>query len=117
MRRSELVASNIVVAIAAFTGQAAHAERWIQVTPTDALVWYDADNVRPTANHRIGVWVSTGPHRTNPGANGVTSYPTYSIIDCRQRTASSKLSLDLGKASMPYASNSGMGELIEKLCS
>ena len=116
MRRMTLAISCIVVMFASAL-EGVHAERWLQASPTDPRVWYDADNVRPTANGLIGVWVSTGPNRTNPQADGVTSYPTYSIINCRKRTAASKMSLDLGESLIPYASNSGMGELIEKLCS
>jgi hypothetical protein len=47
----------------------------------------------------------------------MTGFSTNSIINCQRRTAGSKLGLDLGEALMPYSSNSGMGELIEKLCS
>jgi len=117
MRRMKLAGSCIVAMLAMSTSEAAHAERWIQASPTDLHVWYDADNVRPTVGGLIGVWISTGPNRTNLGADGITSYPTYSMIDCRQRAAGSKLSLDLGKALVAYAPNSGMGELIEMLCS
>ena len=116
MRHGTFIAPCAVAMLAAFT-LTAHAERWIQASPADSRVWYDADNVRPTSSHLIGVWISTGPHRTNPGVDGTTSYPTFSVIDCRQRTAGSKLSLDSGEALAPYASNSAMGELIEKLCS
>ena len=117
MTRIKSTASCVVLVFAVSASEDARVEHWIQASPTDSRVWYDADNVRPTANGLIGVWVSTGPNRTNPQADGVTSYPTYSIIDCRKRTAASKMSLDLGESLIPYASNSGMGELIEKLCS
>jgi len=117
MRRASFVVSSIVLVLAASTPENAHAERWVQASPADARVWYDADNIRPTGDGLIGVWVSTGPKRTNTGTDGKTSYPAYSIINCSQRTAGSKMSLDLGEASIPYASNSGMGELIAKLCS
>ena len=116
MKHSKLAASGVALALAAFTSDAAHAERWTQVSPTDSRVWYDADSVRPTSDHLVSVWVSTGPHRTNREASGVLSYPTYSIIDCRQRTAGSKMSLDSGKALEPFISNTGMGKLIESLC-
>jgi hypothetical protein len=109
--------SCMVLLLAAFTSENAHAERWLQASPADSGVWYDAANVQPTANGLIRVWVSTGPNRTNLRADGMKSYPTYSIVNCRQRTAGSKLSLDSGKALMPYAPNSGMGQLIAKLCS
>lgn len=115
MRHGTFIAPCAVVMLAAFT-LAAHAERWIQASPADSRIWYDAENVRLTTGHLMGVWISTGPHRTNPGSDGTVSYPTFSIIDCRQRTAGSKMSMDLGKALEPYAANSAMGELIEKLC-
>jgi hypothetical protein len=117
MRRTNFAASSIVLVLAASTPENAHAERWVQASPTDARMWYDADNIRSTGDRLIGVWISTGPNRTNTGTNGKKSYPVYSIINCRQRTAGSKMKLDLGEALIPYASNSGMGELIEKLCS
>ena len=117
MRRTSFAASSIVLVIGASTLDNAYAERWVQASPTDARVWYDTDNIRATGDGLIGVWISTGPNRTNTGTDGKTSYPAYSIINCRQRTAGSKMRLDLGEASIPYASNSGMGELIEKLCS
>ncbi len=116
MRRGTSIVPCAVVILAAFTF-AAHAERWIQASPTNSRVWYDADNVRPTTDHLVGVWISTGPNRTNPGTDGAKSYPTYSVIDCRRRTAGSKMSLDSGVALETYASNSAMGELIERLCS
>ena len=116
MKRMKAAGSCIILVLAACTSENAFAEHWVQASPTDSRVWYDADNVRPTADGLIGVWVSTGPKRTNPGVDGMTSYPTYSIINCLRRTAGSKMSLDVGKTLMPYASNSGMGELIEKLC-
>lgn len=111
------VTSCVVLLFAASASETAHAERWLQASPTDSRGWYDADNVRLTTDGLIRVWVSTGPSRTNLRADGMKSYPTYSIVNCRQRTAGSKLSLDSGEALMPYASNSGMGQLIAKLCS
>ena len=116
MRRMTLAISCIVVVFASAL-QGVHAERWLQASPTDPRVWYDADNVRPTGDHLVGVWISTGPNRTNPGTDGAKSYPTFSVIDCRKRTAGSKLSLDSGQALETYTSDSAMGELIEKLCS
>jgi hypothetical protein len=115
--RRKLAAPCIALALVAATIGAAHAEHWIQASATDSRVWYDADNVRATTNHLIGIWVSTGPNRTNPGADGVTSYPTYSVVNCQSRTAGSKMSLDLGQALQPFAPSSGMGELIAKFCS
>ena len=117
MNRIGLVVSCAALALAASTLKTARAERWVRASQLDSSVWYGADNVRPTAGGLIGVWVSTGLNRTNLGADGVTSCPAYSIIDCRQRTAGSKLSLDMGTALAAHAPNSGMGELIEKLCS
>jgi hypothetical protein len=116
MRGRKTAASCIALLLLAGTIQAAHGERWVHAGPVDSSIWYDADSVRPTADHLIGVWVSTGPHRTNPAAGGVTSYPTYSIINCRTRTAGSKMSLDLGGALQPFAASSGIGELIAKFC-
>jgi hypothetical protein len=116
MRHGKSIAPCAVAVLVAFT-LAAHAERWTQASPMDLHVWYDADNVRPTGDHLVGVWISTGPNRTNPGTDGAKSYPTFSVIDCRKRTAGSKLSLDSGQALETYTSDSAMGELIEKLCS
>src|ERR1043165_4869206 len=76
MKRVKAAGSCMVLVIAACTSENAFAEHWIQASPTDSRVWFDADNVRPTADGLIGVWVSTGPNRTNPGADGMTSYPT-----------------------------------------
>jgi hypothetical protein len=112
-----LAAPCIALVLVAPTFQAAHAERWVQAGPVESSIWYDADSVRPTSDHLIGIWVSAGPKRTNPGADGMTSYPTYSVVNCRSRTAGSKMSLDLGQALQPFAPDSGMGELIAKFCS
>ena len=117
MIRMEFAALCTVLVLAASASESARAEHWIQASPADSRVWYDADNVRLTSNGLIGVWVSTGPNRTNPRADGTTSYPTYSIIDCRRRTAGSQLSVSSGQALMSYSPNSGMSELIEKVCS
>ena len=117
MTRIKSTASCVVLVFAVSASEDARVEHWIQASPTDSRVWYDADNVRPTANGLIGVWVSARPNRTTQGADGMTTYPTYSIINRQRRTAESKSSLNLGEALMPYASNSGMGALIEKLCS
>jgi len=106
-----------ILALFAFASQAAHAERWVQISPEDQHLWYDADSVRPGANGLITVWMSEGPTRTIPGPDGKTIYPTYSVIDCRARTAGSKISFDLGEALQPYDPRSSMGELITKLCS
>ena len=94
-----------------------HAERWVQAGPIDSQFWYDTDGIRPTADRLIGVWISGEPNRTNPGTGGMTIYPTYSIINCRERTAGSKISIDLGQAPQPFAASLSMGELIAKLCS
>ena len=112
----KFAASCMVLLLAASASENAHAERWLQASQADSRVWYDADNVQPTADGLIRVWGSTGPNRTNLRADGMTSYPTYSIINCLRRTAGSKISLDSGEELMTFASNSGMGELIEKLC-
>ena len=117
MRGRKTAACCIALVLAAPTIQAAHAERWVQAGAVDSSFWYDTDSVRPTTDHLIGVWVSTGPERTNAGTGGMTIYPTYSVVNCRSRTAGSKMSLDLGQALQPFASGSGMGELIVKLCS
>jgi hypothetical protein len=106
-----------ILALAAFAGQAAHAERWVQINPEDQHLWYDADSVRPAPNGLVTVWMSAGPTRTIPGPDGTTIYPTYSVIDCRARTAGSKASFDLGEALQAYDPRSSMGELITKLCS
>ena len=117
MTQMKFWASCVVLVLTGSASENARAEHWIQASPADSRVWYDADNIRSTANGLIGVWVSTGPNRTSSRADGTTSYPTYSIIDCRHRTAGSQLSLHKGEASISYASNSGMGELIDKVCS
>jgi hypothetical protein len=114
-RKAAAYLGGCVLAVA--VAQTAHAERWVQTGGADLRFWYDADSVRLTTTDRlIGVWVSAGPNRVNPGPNGTTVYPTYSIINCRERTAGSKISLDLGQALQSFAPNSGMGELIAKLC-
>ena len=116
MRGRKTVACCIAMMLVMPNIQAAHAERWVQAGPVDSSFWYDADSVRPTSDPLIGVWVSTGPNRTNPGADGTTIYPTYSVINSRSRTAGSKISLDLGQALQPFAPSSGIGELIAKFC-
>lgn len=105
-----------IAVVSAFASGDAHAERWVQTGQRDSSVWYDSDSVRPTTDRLIGVWISTGPERTSPGANGTTVYPTYSVIDCREQMAGSKISFDLGQPLQSFALNSGMGELIAKLC-
>jgi hypothetical protein len=110
------VACCIVLVLAASANHAAYAENWVQAGPEESRLWYDADSIRPTAQGLIGVWISSSPNRTSPGARGVTIYPIYSIINCRERTAGSKLGIDLGQAPQPFAASTGMGELILKLC-
>jgi hypothetical protein len=94
----------------------ASAERWVESGPTDSRIWYDADNVRVTGNGLIGVWISKGPNRINPDTNGGAIYPTYSIVDCRDRTSGSKLAIDSGETAKSFPADSGMGELVAKLC-
>ena len=94
----------------------AHAENWVEVGPAGSTLWYDAQNVRMTSDRLIGVWLSNGPARTEAGANGLTNYPTYTLIDCKNRKAGSKLSLDGGKPLQIHAVNSSLGALIAKLC-
>jgi hypothetical protein len=117
MRERRVTALGIILMLAVTAIQPARAERWVQAGPTNSSFWYDADSIRQTTDHLIGFWVSTGPNRTSPGTEGVTNYPTYSIINCRERTAGSKMSLDLGQTLQRFAATSGRGELIEKLCS
>lgn len=117
MNTVHTVACCVVLAVVAAANRAAHAERWVQTGPMESRLWYDADSIRLTADGRIGVWISSSPNRTSLGATGVTIYPIYSIVNCRERTAGSKISTDLGQALQPFASDSGMGELIAKLCS
>lgn len=116
MRRSNAAACYGILALMVGS-QAAHAERWVQVGADDERLWYDDDSVRPTANGLITVWISAGPARTMPGPDGTTIYPTHSVIDCRDRTAGSKFSFDLGESLQPYDASSSIGELITKLCS
>jgi hypothetical protein len=106
-----------ILALTAFAGEVAHAERWIQVDPGNQHLWYDVDSVRPAANGFITVWMSAGPTRTVSSPDGKTTYPTYSVIDCRARTAGSKFSFDLGETLQSFEPSSAMGELIAKLCS
>ena len=106
-----------VVALLLCASEAAHAERWVQVDPDNQDLWYDADSVRPAPNSFITLWMSAGAHRTVTGADGMTVYPTYSVIDCRARTAGAKINFDLGEPLQPYDGSSSMGELIVKLCS
>jgi hypothetical protein len=116
MTRTKAAAFCSIVAFVAFVTQPAYAERWVQIDPEDAHLWYDADNVRATSNGLVTVWISAGSARTVPGPDGTTIYPTYSVIDCRARTAGSKISFDLGEALQPYDPRSSMGELIATLC-
>jgi hypothetical protein len=106
-----------VFALLAFAGQAAHAERWIQIDPENQQLWYDADSVRPAPNNFITLWMSAGSTRTTLRPDGTTTYPTLSVIDCGARTAGAKINFDLGHALQPYDPSSSMGELIAKLCS
>jgi hypothetical protein len=99
------------------TIRAAHAEQWVQASSADSTFWYDTDSVQLRTDHLVGVWISTGPTRTSVGTSGITIYPTYSVINCGSRTAGSKMSLDVGQALQSFAPNSGMGQLIAKLCS
>jgi hypothetical protein len=117
MTRRKAAAFCSIVALLAFVTRPAYAERWVQIDPEDPHLWYDADNVRPTANGLVTVWISAGSTRTVAGPDGTTIYPTYSVIDCRARTAGSKISFDLGEALQPYDPTSSMGELIARLCS
>jgi hypothetical protein len=100
----------------ASTIRTAHAEHWVRSGP-DSQIWYDEDSVRPTGTNLIGVWISSGPNRTNPGAEGKTIYPIYSMVDCRDKKAGSKISIDSGEPLQSFAPASGMGALITKLCS
>jgi len=106
-----------VLVLVTTTNHAAHAEQWVQASSADSTFWYDTESVQLRTDHLIGVWISTGPMRTSVGAGGITIYPTYSVINCESRTAGSKMSLDIGQALQPFAPNSGMGQLIAKLCS
>ena len=106
-----------VVALMAFASEAAHAERWVQIDPENQNLWYDADSVRPAPNSTITLWISAGSNRTAAGPDGMTIYPTYSVIDCRTRTAGAKINFDLGEPLQTYDGSSSMGELITKLCS
>lgn len=103
--------------VLAMTIHAAHAEQWVQASSADSTIWYDTDSVQLRSDHLVGVWISTGPMRTSVGPGGITIYPTYSVINCGSRTAGPKMSLDVGHALEPFAPNSGMGQLIAKLCS
>lgn len=106
----------MVLAIMASALRPAYAEHWVQSGP-DSQVWYDEDSVRPTGNNLLGVWISSGPNRTNPGVEGKTIYPTYSMVDCRDKKAGSKISIDSGEPMQSFAPDTGMGALIAKLCS
>lgn len=106
-----------IAALLAFASQPSYAERWVQVDPADPNLWYDADSVRAMPNSLLTLWVSSGPSRTGRAPDGTAIYPTYSVIDCRGRTAGSKINFDLGQPLQPYDPSSSMGELIAKLCS
>ena len=106
-----------VVALLLCATEAAHAERWVQIDPENQHPWYDADSVRPAPNSTITLWLSAGSNRTVIAPDGMTIYPTYSIIDCRARTAGAKINFDLGEPLQSYDGSSSMGELITKLCS
>lgn len=79
-------------------------------------MWYDADNVRDTTTGLVGVWLAAGPKRITTAQNGNTTYPTYSVIDCKESTAGAKISLDAGISLRHFEANSAMGGLITKLC-
>jgi len=83
MRPTRPSLSCILLVLAASAAQSANAERWIQASPVDSRVWYDADDIRLTSGGLVGVWVYTGPSRTNTEADGMKHYPSYSIIDCK----------------------------------
>ena len=94
----------------------AEAENWVAVGPTDSMLWYDTQTVRTTSDRLIAVWLSGAPARTQIGTDGRTSYATLTLIDCKDRRAGSKLSLDGGTPLKDYALASSMGALIAKLC-
>ena len=94
----------------------AQAENWVAVGPTDSTLWYDTQTVRTTSDRLIAVWLSNGPARTQIGTDGRTNYATLTLIDCKDRKAGSKLSLDGGTPLKDYAQGSRMGALIAKLC-
>lgn len=97
-------------------GVHAKAENWVAVGPIDSMIWYDTQTVRTTSDLLIAVWLSDGPARTQIGTDGRTSYATLTLINCRDRKAGSKLSLDGGTPLKDYAQGSSMGALIAKLC-
>ena len=117
MKRRAVTVHCGILLLLALASQTAHAERWVQVDPKDAHLWYDSDSVRPTTNSIIMVWISAGSTRTVPGPEGTTIYPTYTVINCRERTAGSKISFDFGESLQPYDPTSSMGQLIAQLCS
>ena len=117
MSAAKAAACCTALVLVAITIHAAHAERWVQASSADSTFWYDTDGVQLRTDHLVGVWISTAPMRTTVGTGGITIYPTYSVINCGSRTAGSKMSLDIGQALQPFAPNSGMGQLIAKLCS
>jgi hypothetical protein len=106
----------LLLPLMTWTASAAQAEEWVAVGPAGSTLWYDSERVRITSDRRIAVWLSNAPARTETGANGITNYPTYTLIDCKDRKAGSKISLDNGKPLQVYAAASSMGALIAKLC-
>ena len=115
-RASIAGAGFLSLALAALSVPGAQAENWVVVGPTDSALWYDSQNVRFTSERLIAVWLSNSPSRTETGADGRTNYATYTLIDCKNRKAGSKLSRDNGKPLQNYEIDSSMGALIAKLC-
>ena len=105
-----------VLALSLLLDRPAQAENWVAVGPVDSALYYDTQTVRTTSDRLIAVWLSNGPARTQTGADGRTDYAILTLVDCKDRKAGSKLSLDGGTPLKGYALSSSMGALIAKLC-
>ena len=104
-----------VLALSLLLDGPAQAENWVAVGPGDSALYYDTQTVRTTSDRLIAVWLSNGPARTQTGADGRTDYAILTLVDCKDRKAGSKLSLDGGLPLKGYALNSSMGAHCEAL--
>lgn len=115
-KQSVTLTGLLLLPLACLNISTAQAENWVTVGAADASLWYDTQNVRMTSDRLIAVWLSNSPARTQTGADGRTTYATYTLIDCKDRKAGAKIDLDAGKPLQVYEPGSSMGALIAKLC-
>src|SRR2546423_5876244 len=76
MRRTSFAASSVVLALAACHSGECARRALGEPDGRAHLVWRRQHP--PHGRRPIGVWISTGPNRTNTETNGITSYPAYS---------------------------------------